>query len=291
MKRFMDLHIHTVHSDGTRSPTQIVSMAVEKGLMAIAIADHDSVSGVDEAISAGQRLGIEVIPAVELSIGYRHFRDVHLLGYFINHKDSAFNGKLAEFRRARDVRAKAIVAKINDKLTGERKGCISFDDVIDSAHGAVSRLHIARVLVDKGLARHVQDAFSRYLHPCDIPKRYFPLDEAIAEIRRLGGVSVLAHPQSISQDRSVLAELIKDLAQQGLDGLEVYNNYCYKDDMMFLEHQCRELGLVMTGGSDFHGYEDDIELGTGRGGLAVAYGLLDALRALKTARGNATGTN
>ncbi len=284
MKRFMDLHIHTVHSDGTRTPTQIVTLAAEKGLTAIAIADHDSVSGINEALAAGCRHGVEIIPAVELSIGYRHFRDVHLLGYFINHEDAQFAGRLAEFRRARDLRAKAIVDKINDKLAGERKSPISFDDVIDSAHGAVSRLHIARVLVDKGLARHVQDSFTRYLHPCDIPKRCFPLDEATAEIRRLGGVSVLAHPQSISQDRTILATLVKELAQLGLDGLEVYNNYCYKDDMMFLEHLCRELGLVLTGGSDFHGYENDVELGTGRGGLAVAYHLLDPLRTLANAR-------
>jgi 3',5'-nucleoside bisphosphate phosphatase len=284
MKRFMDLHIHTMHSDGTRTPSQIVAMAMEKGLTAIAIADHDSVSGINEALVAGQRLGIDVIPAVELSVGFKSFRDVHLLGYFIDHNDHKFALKLEDFRRARDLRAKAIVDKINCKLAGERKASISFDDVIDAAQGSVSRLHIARLLVDKGLARHVQDAFTRYLQPCDIPKQYFPVAEAMAEIRRLGGVSVLAHPQSISVDRNILKTLITDLTEMGLDGLEVFNNYCYKDDMIFLENLCRELGLAMTGGSDFHGFEDDVEIGIGRGGLAVAYRLLEPLRSIASNR-------
>ncbi|MEA5112714.1 MAG: PHP domain-containing protein [Geobacteraceae bacterium] len=278
MRQFMDLHIHTLHSDGVHTPSKIVAMAAEKGLKAVAITDHDSVSGVTEALEAGSGLGVEVVPAVELSIGYRNYQDVHLLGYFINHRDPSFSSKLREFRRAREVRAKAIVEKINAKLASERKGLITYDEVIDVSGEAMSRLHIARVLVDRGIARHVQDAFNRYLQPCDVPKQYFPLEEALGEIRRLGGVSVLAHPPSISEDRGVLASLIRDMAGMGLNGLEVFNNLCYKDDMIFFENLCLELGLAMTGGSDYHGYEDDVDIGIGRGGLAVAYRLLEPLR-------------
>ncbi len=284
MKKFVDLHIHTLHSDGVYSPTQIVSMAADKGLQAIAIADHDSVSGVDEALELGTRLGVEVIPAVELSIGFRDYHDIHLLGYYINHKDKSFTAKLADFRRARDLRGKAIVDKINIKLTSERKANISFDELIDMAQESLSRLHIARLLVTKGLARHVQDAFNRYLHPCDVPKRYFPLQEALDEITRLGGVSVLAHPQSISDNRRVLNTLVREMRDMGLDGLEVFNNLCYQDDMIFLEGLCRDLDLAMTGGSDFHGYEDDIQIGSGRGALAVAYHLLEPLKTRAAAR-------
>jgi len=124
----------------------------------------------------------------------------------------------------------------------------------------------------------VQDAFNRYLQPCDVPKRYCPLEEALEEIRRLGGVSVLAHPPSITEDRRLLAALAREMAGMGLNGVEVFNNLCYKDDMIFFESLCRELDLAMTGGSDYHGYEDDVEIGIGRGGLAVAYRLLEPLK-------------
>lgn len=278
MERLMDLHVHTYYSDGVHSPSRVVAMAAAKGLMAVAIADHDSVSGVDEAMAAGRRLGVEVVPAVELSIGFRDFHDVHLLGYFIDHRDAAFTAGLDEFRRERDLRGKAIVDKINAKLAHERKGAISYDEISDGVMGTLSRLHIARALVAGGMARHIQDAFVRYLHPCDVPKRYFPVEDALAEIRRLKGVSVLAHPQSITDDRRKLTALVQEMKRMGLDGVEVFNNLCYKDDMIFLECLCRDLDLAMTGGSDFHGNEDDVEIGSGRGGLAVAYRLLERLR-------------
>jgi len=284
MERYVDLHVHTYHSDGVHSPTEVVVMAAAKGLKAIAVADHDSVSGVDEALEAGRRLGIEVVPAVELSIGFRDFHDVHLLGYFIDHRDEDFKARLEEFRSARALRARAIVDRINERLKAARKETLSYYEICDGAKGAVSRLHIARVLVHRGLAKHVQDAFVRYLHPCDVPKRYFPMGEALAEIARLKGVSVLAHPQSITEERRILAALVRELREMGLDGVEVFNNLCFKDDMIFLECLCGELGLAMTGGSDFHGNEEDVEIGTGRGGLAVAYRLLDRLRELASER-------
>ena len=284
MEKYVDLHIHTVHSDGCYSPTQIVMMAAEKGLKAIAIADHDSVSGVEEARATGKQLGVEVVPAVELSIGFRDYHDIHLLGYYINHQDKTFTAKLSEFRKARDLRGKAIVEKINAKLASERKSPISYDELIDSAQESLGRLHIARLLVQRGHARTVQDAFVRYLLPCNVPKRYFPLQEALAEIVRIGGVSVLAHPQSVSDDRRVLNSLIREMKQMGLDGLEVFNNLCFKDDMIFLESLCLELDLKITGGSDFHGFEDDVQIGIGRGALAVAYHLLAPLKSLASSR-------
>jgi 3',5'-nucleoside bisphosphate phosphatase len=285
MKKYVDLHIHTFHSDGCYSPSQVVSMAAEKGLKAIAIADHDSVSGVEEARAMGIQLGIEVVPAVELSIGFRDYHDIHLLGYYIDHQDKTFTSKLSEFRNARDIRGKAIVEKINNKLASERKAGISYDELFDSAQESLGRLHIARMLVLKGHARTVQDAFIRYLLPCNVPKRYFPLQEALDEIVRIGGVSVLAHPQSISDDRRVLHSLIREMKQMGLNGVEVFNNFCYKDDMIFLESLCREYDLAMTGGSDFHGYEDDVQIGIGRGALAVAYHLLEPLKSIAASRG------
>jgi len=285
MKKYVDLHIHTFHSDGCFSPTQVVTMAAEKGMKAIAIADHDSVSGVEEARAMGSKLEVEVVPAVELSIGFRDYHDIHLLGYYIDHQDKSFTSRLAEFRKARDLRGKAIVEKINNKLASEHKQGISYDELVDTAQESLGRLHIARLLVERGQARTVQDAFVRYVLPCNVPKHYFPLQEALNEIARIGGVAVLAHPHSISDDRRVLTSLLREMKQMGLDGMEVYNNLCFKDDMIFLESLCKELNLAMTGGSDFHGYEDDVQIGIGRGALAVAYHLLEPLKAIAASRG------
>jgi 3',5'-nucleoside bisphosphate phosphatase len=276
--KFIDLHTHTIYSDGVYPPEAIVAMAAQKGLRAIAVADHDSISGIDEALAAGAAYGIEIVPAIEFSTCYRDFRDVHLLGYFIDHKDPVLAVKLEEFRERRDNRARAIVDKLNVRLAVENKKPISYEEVRAIGQHAISRLHIARILVTGGAVKSVRTAFKRYLGPCDVPKQYFPVEEALAEIRRLKGIAVLAHPQSISTDRSVLKNLIREFAGLGLDGIEVFNNLCFKDDMLFLESQARELGLLITGGSDFHGIEDDVEIGCGSGGLAVDYHLLEVMR-------------
>ena len=286
MEKYMDLHIHSCYSDGVYRPEELVAMAADKGLKAIAIADHDSVEGVEEALAAAEKLGIEVVPAVEFSIAYGNRRDIHLLGYFIDHTDEQLRNKLSRFRERRDSRARAIVDRINAKLAREKKAGITYDDVRALASNSVSRLHIAQVLVRNGLSDNVPNAFKRYLGPCDVPKQYFPMEEAISEIRRLKGISVLAHPPTISKDRKLLKLLISEWCAMGLDGIEVFNNLSYKDDMIFFESLAREQGLLMTGGSDFHGYEDDVEIGIGSGGLAVAYSLLPHMKKKATERGS-----
>jgi len=284
MERYADLHIHSLHSDGVLTPAALVAMAARKGLLAIALADHDTVAGIDEALSAGACLEVEVIPAIELSVEFRGLHDIHLLGYCIDHRDAAFAEKLALFRTRRDERGRAIVDRINEKLAREGNKGISYAEVAARAAGALGRPHIAQELVARGIVRDVQEGFEKYLVPCNVPKRYFLMADALAEIRRLRGVSVLAHPLTISDNRAVLKGLIAELAAMGLDGLEVYSNTCYADDMIFLESMAVRLGLVMTGGSDFHGFEDDVEMGSGRGGLTVAYRLVEALKRRRSDR-------
>ncbi len=286
MKQYVDLHIHSRYSDGVHSPAALVAMAAAKGLKAIAIADHDSVSGIDEAIAAAVDCGIEVIPAVELSVEYKSYRDIHLLGYCINHRDAQLAEKLATFCTRRDIRGRAIVDRINAKLATEGVGSISYDEVATLASGALGRPHIARILIQHGYARDSEDAFNRYLVPCDVSKQYFPMEEALTEIRRVGGVAVLAHPTTITEDRPMLGALIREMADLGLDGLEVFNNMCYKDDMIYFESLAAGMGLTMTGGSDFHGFEGDVEIGSGRGGLAVAYRWVSALKMIAEKRRN-----
>lgn len=283
-ERYTDLHVHSIHSDGVHTPAALVEMAANKGLQAIALADHDSVTGIDEALAAGARHGVEVIPAIELSVEFRGYHDVHLLGYFIDYRDAAFQEKLALFRARRDERGRAIVTRINAKLAREGKGSISYEEVHALAKGALGRPHIAQVMVARGLARDVQDAFDRYVVPCNVPKLYFPMEEALAEIRRLHGVSVLAHPMTVTDNRTTLRGVVTELAAMGLDGIEVFSNTCYSDDMIFLESLANRLGLVMTGGSDFHGFENDVELGSGRGALMVAYRLVELMERRRAGR-------
>ncbi len=278
MKQYADLHLHSTWSDGIHSPADLVMMAAARGLRAIAVSDHDSVDGIDEALEAGARLAVEVVPAVELSVEYGRFRDVHLLGYFIDHRDVTLRAKLAEFRKRRDERGHAIIDRINRRLARQGKEGLSHDDVQALAGGALGRPHIAQALVARGYARNVQHAFENYLIPCNVPKKYFPMEEALAEIGRVKGIAVLAHPQSITRDRGTMRDMLKELAGMGLDGLEAFNNMCFDDDMIFFEGLAESLNLVITGGSDFHGIEDDVEIGTGRGGLAVSYRLVEAMK-------------
>jgi predicted metal-dependent phosphoesterase TrpH len=238
------------------------------------------VDGIDEALAAGAEHGVEVIPALELSVAFGKQSDVHLLGYYIDHHDATLLARLENFRERRDERGKAIIDRINTRLKGQGKDEVSYEEVLASAKGAVGRPHIGRVLMAKGIASTMEDAFARFLGPCDAPKRYFPMDEALAEIKRVGGISVLAHPSSITNNRKELHSLIYELADMGLGGVEVFNNRCCDDSTKFLETVATELGLTMTGGSDFHGFENDIEMGTGRGGLAVPYRCVEALREL-----------
>lgn len=253
-------------------------MAADQGLTAIALADHDTVSGIDECISSGELHRIEVIPAVELSVEYSGYRDIHLLGYFIDHRDASFLEKLEQFRVRRMQRGAEIIDRINEKLGCEGKTCIRYADVLTQSVEALGRPHIARVLVAQGCASSMDDAFDRYLIPCDVPKRYFPLDEAISEIRRIGGLAVLAHPTSITRDRSLLRLLLTAFAGLGLDGLEAYNTLCSADERDFLLGIARHYRLAVTGGSDFHGNDDDDHMGIDSNRGPITYELVLKLK-------------
>ncbi len=278
---YVDLHIHSRYSDGLHAPAELVRKAAHRGLRAIALTDHDTVEGLDEALAAGVDLGVEVITGIELSVSFRGYSDVHLLGYFIDHRDRAFATKLAEFRKTRVERGRAIIDRINARLTREKRRNIDYEEVLAVAGGTVGRPHIARVLMTKGYAGSVQEAFSRYLEPCYVPKYQIPMTDALTEIRRIGGVAVLAHPPSITADPATLRGIIEELTRMGLDGIEVFANMCYKDTIKFLNDLAEQLGLVVTGGSDYHGLAEDTEMG---GNPPVPYRLVDTLRGVLARR-------
>jgi len=281
MNELVDLHMHSTYSDGVRTPTELVAMAKGLGLKAIALADHDTVDGIDEALAAGAAQGVEVLPALEFSVAYGSFRDVHLLGYLLDHRDPQLQLILKEFRDRREARGEAIVGRINEKLATEGRAPISSTDAAALAGGALGRPHIAQVLMGRGYARDMQDAFVRYLLPCDVPKRYFPMDEALEMVQRLGGVAVLAHPTTITNDRETLTGIIDELSIMGLSGLEAYNNVCSEQESAFLRAYAEKKGLAWTGGSDYHGIEEGINMGTGRGTMAIPYSCVTELKRLK----------
>jgi predicted metal-dependent phosphoesterase TrpH len=289
MEYYVDLHLHSRHSDGVHTPEELVRIASGKGLRAIAIADHDSIDGIDSALEEGARLGVEVLPAVELSVSYSSLRDVHLLGYLIDHHDQPFVSRLDGLRRSREERVEAILAKINGRLTGERREPISYGEVLEQAGGAVGRPHIARVLMGRGYCRDMDEAFDRYLEPCNVPKPRFPIADAIKEIKRAGGLAVLAHPTSMTSNLVAVGNLIREYRTMGLDGLEVYSNMCYKDDIIFIKNLARQMGLLVTGGSDYHGHRPDEELGELRGGTKIPYLVVEKLKEARHGNGTNSG--
>lgn len=273
----IDLHIHSSFSDGAFTPTELTAIAAQQDVQVIAIADHDSVGGIEEAMRAGAAAGITVLPAVELSVQFEEWQDVHLLGYGINFRDEPFLLDLNGFRQRREGRNGEILERVNNLLRAEGRRCLSSEHVLSFARGSLGRPHIARALLERGYADTVEDAFRRYLVPCNVPKSYWLMADAIAAIHRIGGIAVLAHPTSITKDTARLGTVIAALQLLGLDGIEVYNNMGWPLEIEFLRRIAVESGLLMTAGSDFHGIEEGLEIGRGREGMRFDSALLAPL--------------
>lgn len=279
MEKLVDLHLHSHCSDGLYAPAEVIRRAAEAGLGAAALADHDNVDGVDEAMQAGKVLGIEVLSAVELSVIWESFQDIHLLGYGIDHHHPGLRSALREFRAFRAGRNECIVERINQKLAAEGRAPIAFAEVQAHAEGSLGRPHIAKVLIERGYVRNHDEAFVRYLVPCNVPKRYFPIDEAIDLIHQAGGITSLAHPPYITEDRRQLKQLFDAFAAMGLDGIEAYSNRCTNADIDWYISEARRRDLIVTGGSDYHGVEGaDIVIGGGRGNLRIPYRCVEDIR-------------
>lgn len=242
-----DLHVHSTASDGTLSPNELVGLAISRGLSVLAIADHDTVGGLDEALQAAENTSLRLIPAVELSAIDEDGNDIHVLGYFIDWHDLHFLAHLADLRDARLARARTMVAALNDAGYA-----VSVDDVLAiSDGGAVGRTHVARALVAAGHATDVSDAFRRFIGregPFYVPKDRRSPDQVIAIIRDAGGIPVVAHPAV-----SGVESLIERLVEHGLLGIEAYHADHTPEQRERLASLAARLGLLATGGTDFHG--------------------------------------
>lgn len=263
----IDLHAHTTASDGLLAPEQLVALARDAGVGVLAVTDHDTTDGLDAAIAAGRRLGVEVIPAVEINTDVEAL-EVHVLGYFIDHRLPWLQEFLGRLRAGRVDRAARMVEKLNALGIPVR-----FERVREIADGAVGRPHVARALVEVGAVRSVEEAFAKYIGragPAYVERMKVTPEEAVQVILRAGGIPVLAHPGWGSLDG-----LIPSLVRAGLEGLEVY----YPDHTPamvthFLEVAARH-GLLVTGGTDFHG---DLPRGVGLGRQYVPPEVVDRLR-------------
>lgn len=241
-----DLHVHTTASDGTLTPSQMVERAWRNGVDVLAIADHDSVEGLGEARATAEKHGILLVNAVELSTVLEG-KDVHILGYFVDSSSPVLATHLTRLRAGRRERAQAII----DKLAADGFDIAMGDVLAISGSGAVGRSHIARALVNAGHASSVADAFKTLIgrgRPYYVAKTSAPPSEVIAQLRSLGAVPVLAHPGVTRVD-----EHIPEMIEAGLLGIEAYHADHSHAQMEAYAALAERVGLLVSGGSDFHG--------------------------------------
>jgi predicted metal-dependent phosphoesterase TrpH len=275
---FVDLHLHTSASDGVLSPSRIVRYAKEKGLKAIAITDHDTIDGNAEALNEGAKVDLEVIPGVEISAQF-DLGSMHILGFFIDIGNKSIKERLSLLQETRAKRNPKMVEKLRE-LGVE----ISYDEVLHaSGGGQVGRPHFAQVLLKKGYIHTVQEAFDRYLGkgaPAYVDKFRFAPKEAMGLIREARGIPVLAHPFTLHiPSQHQLNALLAELVRWGLMGIEVYYPEHTEDQIALYKDLAEKHGLLVTGGSDYHGIEaDKAEIGIGLEDMRLSYSLVEAMK-------------
>lgn len=272
MKRnYIDLHVHTSASDGIFSPKQAVEQALDLGLKALSITDHDTIDGYVEAAELVHDEDLEVVPGVELSCHYRG-SDVHILGYFIDYENPEFVKKILIFRQERYERGEAMVEKLNELGIN-----LSMDTVKTIAgKSTLGRPHLADALLKEEFVQTYDEAFARYLGyhaPAYVPKRVLTPEHGIDLIHLTRGVAVLAHPGTLKHD-----EYIPDLIDVGLDGIEAYHSQHSGNDVIRYKNLAKKFGVIYTGGSDCHGpRKGKVLLGNQR----IPYRVLDELKRIK----------
>jgi len=279
----IDLHTHSTCSDGTDPPERIPELAKAAGCTAVALTDHDTLVGLEDAHRRASTLGIDLVPGCEVSCAYRG-SSAHVLVYFVGDDEGPFQDELARLRRDRVARNRLLVEKL--VALGIP---ITYDEVVAEAAGEESagRPHVAAVLVRHGAADSIPDAFDRWLaegRPAHVRKaRVSPA--AVAELaRQSGGVAVLAHPFTLGLGPSELSAVVAELSEAGFAGIEALYGRYSPDERAALADLARRHGLVATGGSDYHGeVKADLSVGTGEGDLRVPADVLEELEARRPA--------
>ena len=261
MKEKFDFHVHTTGSDGSLSPCDVVKKASEEGIEVIAITDHDTTAGIEEAVKAGVELGVTVIAGVEISIDFEP-RTMHLCGYFIDIENEGLKNALRFVQEARLNRNPQIIEKLNQAGLD-----ITMSEIEEAAHGKqIGRPHMAKVMLAKNYVKDIKEAFTKYLAKearCYVDKKRLTLEKAVGIIKSANGVAVLAHPGEMPfETKEQYEKLFSYIKKTGVGGLESYSSHHSQDENVMFKQLADEAGLFSTGGSDFHGEtKPDIELG------------------------------
>ena len=264
----IDLHTHTTASDGTFSPSELVSYAIEKNLSALAITDHDTISGLKEAFTAASGSNLELIPGIEFSTEYNG-KDIHIIGLNIDYENPFFVEKLKRFIDSRDIRNEKMCQLLTEQglpVTLEQLQ-VRFPDAV------ITRAHFARFLLEQGYITQPETAFTKYIGdnaPCYVAREKVNPVQAIRLILEAGGIPILAHPILYKLPITKLDALVAHLAKHGLIGIEaIYSTYNRADESC-IRQLAKKYQLAISGGSDFHGKNKPyIDLGVGRGNLNV----------------------
>ena len=281
-EKMIDLHTHSNASDGTFSPSALMENAKARGLTAVALTDHDTVSGFAEAEAAALRLGIRFIRGIEIGIQWEP-GEFHLLGLGINNPGADFFAAVSELTELRERRNREMIVRM------QRSGFnVSYENILAiSGNSFIGRPHFAALLVNKGIVKSKEQAFDRYLgkgRPFYVHKDGLELRRAIDIIKNAGGIAVLAHPMSLYVAWGRLPDVIKGLKDDGLDGIEAWHPTAKVCACRRLEKLGRSLGLVITAGSDFHGESrPDRRLGITAGKIKIEEAILEAIPMLASA--------
>ncbi len=283
----IDLHVHSTASDGTLTPTEILERASKLGIEALAITDHDTIDGSIEAIESGIPEGLDFLTGIEISANppevYPCTGSFHILGYNMDLKSEILNTTLKTLQDARFNRN----PKILERLAGFGMHITEEEVEIQTGGGQTGRPHIAEVMIKKGYAKNINDAFDNYLGkgmPAYVDKYRIETDKAIELIKSAGGVPVFAHPGLVEATQGDPKEkLIASMAEMGLSGIEVFYPNHSKEETDFYINLAKKYNLIITGGTDFHGsLKPDTELGSGKGDLCIPYSIYEGIMNVST---------
>lgn len=278
MEKLCDLHTHSTYSDGTLTPAQLIALAQEKGLCAIALTDHNTVAGLPAFVAAAEGSGVEAVPGVEFSTEYEG-TELHILGLFIQPSHyKKIQDLLQQFLDRKEKSNRELIQRLQAAGIS-----VSYEQIKEKAAGSINRARIAAEMVEKGYCESVKQAFSDWLSPKKgyyIPPQRPDAYETIRFIKSLGAVAVLAHPYLSMQPEQVQA-FLPAAVEAGLDGMEVYYSTYDGETTALAQNVAKAYGLRESGGSDFHGQnKPDIDLGSGKGNLAIPLQLLEAFKAI-----------
>ena len=273
MPNYVDLHTHSTASDGLYSPTELMQHAKEVGLRVIALTDHDTTGGIEEAKHTAQTLDIDFIPGVEINTDIQG-SEVHVLGYFIEYQRPEFQATLKVLRDARERRGERMVELLNEEGIH-----IKWERVREIAQGSVGRPHVAEALMEAGYVQNVSEAFEKYIgngKPAYVPRYKLTPEDAARLIVSANGLPVIAHPLTVP-GLAMLHELLPALKAAGLVGIETYYGYYSHEDEQVLLAIAHQYNLIATGGTDYHGPNMHP---TPLGGRYVPYAAVEQLKAL-----------